>query len=213
MNRLIAGAIAAIASVATLAAVGFGAGSASRGERSGCDPKRSRTVIETDDARVFTRRVRGTPRMYGCWFDHGRPYLLGSRGVDEFEDWRARLAGRYVAYVWYSRTAPYELRVFDIRRGKRVRVAVHYPAEEDFEIGSFVVNDRGSVAWIVLNRQRDKTGTFSVHRQDSNGLAKLDEGDISPGSLAIADDWFLRGSTIYWRWFGGDGGARAADLD
>jgi len=225
--------ITAIAVAALAVATALELGVASSGDRSGCEPKRSRTVIETDDARVFTRQVprhvrrsdptRGTPRMYGCWFDHGQPYLLRSRAVAD--DARVQLAGRYVAYPWYGRDQTHpsygrddsvKLRVFDLRRGRLLRTAASYPSAETFFIESFVVNDRGSVAWIVLkSSQNPDVASRSVNRWDSNGLAQLDEDDrIYLDSLAIrTDSNFSDRDLIYWLLSGGAGEPRWAYLD
>jgi hypothetical protein len=195
------------------AAVAFGVGSASPGEDSGCDPKRTRTLVETDDARVFTRVVGEELRLSACWFDDGKPHLLWMRpGRPEA---RIALAGRYLAYLWYSRSCCDELRVFDIRRGRRVRTVQRDLADFTLELGSFVVNDRGSVAWTVFGDGRLPDYTVSVHRWDSNGPAKLDEGkEIMSGSLAIAEDSRLDRSIVYWgNGFGGDIEARSAPLE
>jgi hypothetical protein len=208
VRTLTAAVLAAVAALALSIAL-----AASPGDRSGCDPKRSRTLSETDDARVFVRRVRGTPRMYGCWFDDGRVNLLRSRRVGD--DSRVRLAGRYVAYPWYGRSDSVELRVFDLRRGQRFRTAARYANSSQFPIESFVVNDRGSVAWIVVNSQQNPfLSGASVRRYDSEGPAQLDDGDeIVPRSLAIdTDDSTPQGAIIYWLGSGGPSEAQAASL-
>jgi hypothetical protein len=123
------------------------------------------------------------------------------------------LAGRYVAYVWLSRTCCDELRVFDIRRGRRLRTVARDLADFSRELGAFVVNDRGSVAWIEYGDGRLPDASIRVYRWDGNGLAKLDEGEISLGSLAIAEDRRLDRSIVYWgNGFGGDIEARWAPL-
>jgi hypothetical protein len=84
------------------------------------------------------------------------------------------------------------------------------PGDEGLSIGSIVLKDNGSVAWIGTGRVYDPATSqnvqiVSVAKSDKGGTKELDRGDgIDQSSLR------LEGSTLTWV---KDGEPRSATLD
>jgi hypothetical protein len=181
----------------------------------GCHPRGAKTAARTAKVRVFWVRKR----LYACRSGNDRAFFIGelddpcpassSVGCDAVED--IRIAGRYVAVVWYveqrDRSAG-SVHVVDMAQRKRVRTWSTPNAVDRFgEITDIELTSRGSLALIVASYRTVPlaTSTYEVRTLGTDREALLDEGpDIDPWSLARA-----RNGALYWT---NGGSARSATL-
>lgn len=155
----------------------------------GCYPAKSRTIIETSSARVFSRRVSGARRLYGCLLKERQLHLIAR--LDRVGG--PLLAGQFVAYTW-ERENKLQLRVFDLTLGRVVNTPARY--SNRYAIPMFVVNDKGSVAWVVFDTVDHFAAEAEVYRFDQRGVARLyGSRYLDTSSLALA----ANGTNLYWR--------------
>lgn len=164
-----------------------------------CERDNTRTVIETERARVFRR----SGRLYGCLRKDDRPYLLVATRVDS-EAPRPQLAGRFVGYTWVAPGAPEtdtELRSFDLRTGKVKRRTPTY--KDPLRLDSMVLNRRGSLAWTVTDTTHRNTPDLvdtRVYKLDDRGQTLLDQssgdGSYRLYTYSLAID--AAGNYVYW---------------
>jgi hypothetical protein len=183
--------------------------SLSDARRSRCQPKRSRTVVATGAARIFTlskvHEGNHVQLVYGCAFSKNRRYLL-SRVEDDGEyatgsaTQDPRLLGRRVAYVLVGIDSARSkfgggnpgssLVVKDLRTGRVVSSAT---TPENAGVADFDATRSGALAWIEAAYHDFAAPTYRVFKQDAGGQTLLDStSGISGDSLAIS------GSTVYW---------------
>jgi hypothetical protein len=168
-----------------------------------CSHKGSRTVLATDQARIYrqTGRTESGDLEYllrGCLYRTNRRVLLAEGSGDGlFEQVESlRLAGRFAAFgvtgSIKALTLGSAVRVVDLRRRKRRDAA---PRQNPFKTFDLELKRNGSVAWIAGPRPGfAATGPFQVFKTDASGrqLLLASGDDIDPRSLALS------GSHVYW---------------
>ena len=173
-----------------------------------CWPNGTKTLKQSDHARVYSVDLGDERRTYGCVYSTGRRVALdqsidGDAYIDSEPPYR--LAGRYVAHK--SAYAPqesyqgweYGVQVIDLRTGKVRRSAPsawddgqsydpEFPPDPRFR--AFVLTTSGSAAWIT------SWGDPQVWRLDSRGAKLLDQAERLTALRAAAGrvSW-LNGST------------------
>lgn len=144
---------------------------------------RERIVAITPQSRIVVSREDETRVWYACLNRGGRRVFLGVEEPPDRDLGRPRLAGSYVAYEESVLTAlapgP-EAILRDLRSRRRWAMTV------EGEITGMVLSSRGDLI---------ATGPDSVlHLRRGRAVAKLDEGEIAPGSLALSRN----GRYAYW---------------
>jgi hypothetical protein len=130
--------------------------------RFACNPKGSRTVGMSREARVYTRTSKyGDDPAYGCLYRRGVAVNLGAN--DRFSDFGSifelRFAGPYLAYGFFTATSSKDgvngFKVVSLSTGRQRRyLSRGTPFEtfprpgDDDELHDLTVTPRGSVAWI-----------------------------------------------------------------
>jgi hypothetical protein len=194
------------------AAVGAAAASAGRrsGHRSalpGCYPKGSTTIAQDKTGRFYSSGDGPKRRWYVCGFSQGMPrkiyrFPFGQDPAVSPSGPSAKVAGRYVAFVFYGLTGfcgssghPGASRVWvvDMLTGQRTFSETLTGGENFPGPGNdLVLKPDGSAAWVTSDRCSGAT-IFSVNRHDSTGTASVDSGpQIDPRSLAAGGSW------LYW---------------
>jgi hypothetical protein len=187
-----------------------GAAAASAGGRSvsgGCYPKGSTTIAQDKTGRFYSSGGGPNRRWYVCAFKQGTPrkiyrFPFGRDPALSPSGRSAKVAGRYVAFVFYglgsfcvSSGSPGASKVWvvDMVTGQRtfsetLTGGENLPGPGD----DLVLKPDGSVAWVTSDRCSGAT-ILSVNRHDSTGTASVDAGPgIDPNSLAAGGSW------LYW---------------
>jgi hypothetical protein len=183
---------------------------------SGCRSQPARNLVVGERGRVFAqwRFISGDgffPHVFACSFETDLRISLGT-DWDTVEVNLPTLAGSMVAYELHHHCCQSRIRVRDLRTGS----VVHRLDEVNSTVGvgninvrSLVVNESGSVAWIVVERVYGDSPQPDVDIQvwavNSDGRRMLDSGaGIKPRSLTLSS------STLSWV---NAGTVRAAPLD
>ena len=182
--------------------------------RRDCWPMGTKTLKQSDHARVYSVDLGHERRTYGCLYSRGRRFALDqSIDGDPYKDSEPpyRLAGRYVAQkaaylpMESYQGIEYGVDVIDLATGRLHRSARHawddgepYDPEvpPDPSFSALVLTRTGSAAWI------SRWGTPQVWRLDSRGARVLDEGRELT-RLRVA------GGRVHWR---NGGAAKSASL-
>lgn len=195
---------------ATAVAVALVPANAAAQSSEGCRAAGSRTVIATNQGRIFTvrDRLRGRPVTFyfGCLYRVNRAFALGRdfRGRNFVDTLRhARLAGPYAGYAVTSTVdrpcgSAAEVRVKDLRTGRMERTAAGAAQPGPERITDLELKPNSSVAWIATTCVPAGPGRDEVNAVDGDGRRTLDSGldgaadDVQGASLALS------GSTLYW---------------
>jgi hypothetical protein len=163
--------------------------------RAHCHPPRSRTLVESREARVYRSARNGW--KYGCFFGRGKPFALEFGEFPEVSPPPAiALAGPLVAYVNYDDVCATcgghtELTVMDLRTGRTANGYGPQGGPEPY------LDDYGRIRRMVLRRDTalafiQRKGAISrVYKMDSGGLGlhRLAKGKgIEARSLRLAGD-------------------------
>ncbi|HVL95661.1 MAG TPA: hypothetical protein VM266_07350 [Solirubrobacteraceae bacterium] len=161
------------------------------------------TRLENERVRIYGTSAN---RIYACNLRTGRRVFItrsaaGADDLDEFRGFvRARLAGRYVAFgddFGCDRAAGDchgSVRVVDALTGKD-RHAFNLFARREGErlpmpvLSALALKKNGSAAAIVAPSGE---APWEVWRLDADGVARIDSGNVDPGSLATNE------TRIYW---------------
>ena len=195
MRRLVPAALACSIGLG-VAVVPSGEADGARTSANACQPSRSKTVLATSTARLYTRRTTNRDRdrvttLFGCRSGR-RPVRMASRfaGVAEERFFGSeRLVGGFASVVSFgsdrgNEPLPQELRVFNLRRRRRTALVT---TKAGASISDVELQKSGSVAFI-----EDST-SFEVRKHEGGKSTVLDSGPgIGPNSLAVS------GSTVYW---------------
>jgi hypothetical protein len=150
------------------------------------------------------------PTNYACVFSREKAFVLPNQGEGATPS-GFQLDGRYVGYtVTFRDPAVAEsggsIVVFDAKAGTTKVSDLAWPDQPNPPMGergfsdavtSFVINGKGSAAWIARMFTGTDPGTFAVVKREAGapGHEVLDRGaDIGPSSMAKARD----DTTIFW---------------
>ncbi len=176
----------------------------------GCRATGSRTVVATNQGRIFTIRDRLAGRpvtfYFGCLYRVNRAFALGRdfQGRTFTDTLRhARLAGPYAGYAVTSTVeqpcgSAAEVRVKDLRTGRMEQRAPGAAQSGPERITDLELKPNSSVAWIATTCVPAGPGRDEVRAIDGDGRRTLDTGvdgaadDVQGASLALS------GSTLYW---------------
>jgi hypothetical protein len=217
---------AAIKATASLLAASMVVGAAApiapsavaRHHRSLCNPHGSETLAANRSVRVYSlpewiEGVRtGRHRTYVCLFRRGKTLALEPSHRPRFHTLaHFTLAGTVLAFVENQHgidTGCVGINVIDVAKGRTIfSVPVGCYSANFGGSGvvavNLIVNEHGSVAWIVSRRETNEPMTFEVHIGSTSGSALLlDAGpSIVPESLRLAPggevSWLDTGRTLY----------------
>jgi hypothetical protein len=169
-------------------------------KRARCRPTHSRTLVKNSRARVYDRKDRrGLFVAYACVYRSGKRYRLSDHddANGEETDDVPTLSGPYLAYSVNDCPGTgdecyADMRVLDLRNGKRRRPVNAFGAEsDDTFVTDIVLDTRGDVGWIA---ESDNPRLLTeVRVATSRGVRTVDSArDIARHSLARA------GRRIYW---------------
>ena len=169
-----------------------------------CEFRGSRTVRRSRDVRIYTRENRG---YFGCHYDRGRSYRLGSFrdvGSPGFlgKSDHLRISAPYVGYeTVQGRFSASFTQAINLRTGRLARSVYNGGGTgSDVPLGvtDVELSRSGAIAWILLITDTDTDGTRGEVRVGPRSLplrqaTTIDRGpDVDPRSLV------LRGTTLYW---------------
>ena len=170
-----------------------------------CEFRNSRTVRRSRDVRIFFR-TRGPVGVFGCHYDRGRSYRLGSfRNPDPESDFRGtrdylRITGPFAGFeTIQGRFSASFTQAINLRTGRLARSVYNGGGEQGdplLNVTDLEVSRSGAIAWIL--RVTDTDGTRGEVRIGPRSLplgqaTTIDRGpEVDPRSLV------LRGTTLYW---------------